>query len=201
MNKLRDILEGAGFKLRDDQLKAFRLYLAELQRWNKTHNLTAVREEEEIVKKHFLDSLTLARCFEDLGVEWRGKEVLDVGSGAGFPGVPLKIYLGDLHLFLAESTNKKCAFLEILKVHLHLEWTVLCMRAEKIKRRFPIVVARALGEFEKIVPMLESLSSGYVFVMKGKEVRESWEKELGYGVWKVRVKGLPERNILWKRLL
>jgi len=132
--------------------------------------MTAVEKDEDIVRRHFLDSLSLAKCFEDLSVGWKGKNIVDVGSGAGFPGVPLKIYLKDFNLFLIESVGKKCSFLEFLKIKLDLQWTVICERAEEIDRRFHIAASRALGKFEEIVPLLEGLATEWVFVMKGKEI-------------------------------
>ncbi len=176
----------------------FLVYLDEIKRWNRVHNLTAVRDEEEIVRRHFIDSLSLAVCFSELGIEWEGKDLADVGSGAGFPGVPLKIYLRDFNLFLIESVGKKCSFLEFLKVRLNLGWEVICRRAEDVSRRFDIVVARAFGKFEEVAPVLESLSRGLVFVMKGRQLKKEWTEKLGYRVYRVR--GPEESYILWKEV-
>lgn len=190
------VFSEAGFYLPQEDLERFQTYLEELKRWNRVHNLTSLRRDEDIVRRHFLDSLSLAKCFEDLGVQWRGKDLVDVGSGAGFPGVPLKIYLRDLNLYLVESVGKKCSFLEFLKVRLSLTWTVLCKRAEDLEGRFHIAVCRALGRFEDIAPLLENLTTEWVFVMKGKES----EAPSGYGAYEVRLRGLPRSYILWKRL-
>ncbi len=200
MTEIGRILEGAGFRLSEEDLWRFEIYLKELKRWNKVHNLTSIEEDEEIVRRHFLDSLSLARCFEDLGVEWKGKDLADVGSGAGFPGIPLKIYLKDFNLFLIESVGKKCSFLEFLKVKLTLNWTVLCRRAEDVDRKFHIAFSRALGKFEDVTPLLEGLATEWVFIMKGKEVNWGSVKSFGYEAYKVNIKGLPESYILWKRL-
>ena len=200
MTEIGRILEGAGFRLSEEDLWRFEIYLKELKRWNKVHNLTSIEEDEEIVRRHFLDSLSLARCFEDLGVEWKGKDLADVGSGAGFPGIPLKIYLKDFNLFLIESVGKKCSFLEFLKVKLTLNWTVLCRRAEDVDRKFHIAFSRALGKFEDVAPLLERLATEWVFIMKGKEVDWGSVKSFGYEAYEVNIKGLPESYILWKRL-
>lgn len=200
MTEIGRILEGAGFRLSEEDLWRFEIYLKELKRWNKVHNLTSIEEDEEIVRRHFLDSLSLARCFEDLGVEWKGKDLTDVGSGAGFPGIPLKIYLKDFNLFLIESVGKKCSFLEFLKVKLTLNWTVLCRRAEDVDRKFHIAFSRALGKFEDVAPLLERLATEWVFIMKGKEVDWGSVKSFGYEAYEVNIKGLPESYILWKRL-
>ncbi len=197
-DKIVSIFKEAGFSLSDEDVEKFLIYLRELKRWNRVHNLTAVEDEEDIVRRHFLDSLSLAKCFSDLRIDWKGRDIADVGSGAGFPGVPLKIYLKDFNLFLVESVGKKCSFLEFLKVKLGLEWEVICERAEKLERKFYIVIARALGEFEEIVPILERLSERYVFVMKGKRIEDRWIRDFGYKKYRVKLKGLPESYILYK---
>lgn len=193
---MKEIFREAGFELEEEDLERFEIYLEELKRWNRVHNLTAIEKDEEIVRRHFIDSLSLAKCFLDLGIDWRGRDIADVGSGAGFPGVPLKIYLKEFNLFLIESVGKKCSFLEYLKVKLDLDWKVICDRAERVRGKFYIVVARALGEFEEIRPVLENLSERYVFVMKGRDIKEEWRKE--YDVYEVNIKGLPKSYILYK---
>jgi len=198
--KIKVLFHEAGFKISDDVALKFYTYLRELTKWNRVHRITSVETEENIVRRHFLDSLTLARCFDDIGLEWRGKDLVDIGSGGGFPGVPLKIYLKDLNLFLVESISKKCSFLEYLKVKLAMEWKVLCERAEKVGRSFDITVARATGPLEKVVPLLESLAREYIFIMKGKEVKAEWLEKFSLKSYKVSIRGLPETHILWKKL-
>lgn len=83
--------------------------------------MTAIEEDEEIVIRHFLDSVSVSLCLEEKGIRVDGLSLCDVGSGAGFPGVPLKIYYKDsINLTLIESVAKKCAFLEYIKVKLGL---------------------------------------------------------------------------------
>ncbi len=199
MGDIKALFEEAGFNLSPEQERDFSAYLEEIKKWNRVHNLTAVREDTEIVKRHFIDSLFLAKAFEEIGIDWRGKSIADVGSGAGFPGVPLKIYLRDVELYLIESSSKRCAFLENLKLKLSVSYEVLCERAENLKKNFDIVVARALGEFEKIAPMLESLSSRYIFVMKGREISDVWTEKLGYRAYRVNSPFYGESYILWKK--
>ncbi len=197
---MKSLFERNGFELSEDDLEKFRTYLKELKRWNRVHNLTSVRGDKEIVIRHFVDSLLLTRCFERINLDWKGKSVADVGSGAGFPGVPLKIYLKDINLTLIESVAKKCSFLEYLKVKLNLDYRVICDRAEKVNERFYIVVSRALGEFEKIIKILEKLSDGYVFVMKGRELKKEWITDLGYEPCDVNSRDLGKMYILWKKV-
>jgi 16S rRNA (guanine527-N7)-methyltransferase len=123
-----------------------------------------------------LDSLTLSLCFEEKGIEVDGLSVCDVGSGAGFPGVPLKIYYGDrIELTLVEAVAKKCSFLEYLKTRLGLEYRVFCREAQKLQESFDLVVCRAFGKLENIMPLLERLSRKYIMVMRGAEPAHGYE--------------------------
>jgi len=173
---MEDIFKRNGFDLSKAQIKLFETYLRELKRWNRVHKLTAIEEDREILVRHFVDSLTLSFCFKEKGISLDGKSVCDVGSGAGFPGVPLKMYYGDrIKLILIESTAKKCSFLEYLKVRLGLDYRVICKRAEEVEESFDIVVCRALGKLEEILPMLERLSREFIFVMKGREAPQGYD--------------------------
>ncbi len=197
---LEEIFSRAGFDLDREDIERFHTYLKILKKWNRVHKITSITDDKEIAIRHFLDSLSLVRAFEDLKVEWKGSSVADVGSGAGFPGVPLKIVLKDIDLTLIESVGKKCSFLEYLKVNLRMDWKVVCKRAEGVTDQYDIVVARALGEFEDIAPLLERLSKGYVFVLKGAQLKESWLEDMGYRAWEVRLPHLPKTYILWKKV-
>ena len=95
-----------GLHLTTSQLEALANYERELSDWNARYNLTAIRDLQEIRVKHFLDSLTCLLAFRDTPVE----RLIDVGTGAGFPGLPLKIIYPRMHLTLLESVGKKAAF-------------------------------------------------------------------------------------------
>jgi len=198
--RIREIFEREGFPIEEEKAEKFELYLKELLKWNRVHNLTAIRNPEEIIKKHFVESVSLTRCFSRAGLNPSEKRILDVGTGAGFPGVPLKIYLGNVKLYLVESVAKKCSFLEVLKVKLGEDYEVLCNRAENLREKYEIVVARALGEFEEISELLEKLSSGFVFVMKGKKVKREWTEEKGYNLCPVKL-SFSSFFVLYKRIL
>ncbi len=198
--QIEEILKRSGFEPDGEVIRKLAEYLKILTKWNRTHNLTSISSEREIITRHFLDSLSLVRCFEDIGVDWHGKRVADVGTGAGFPGCPLKIYLRDIKLFLIESSHKRCSFLEYLKTAIGEDWKVICKRAEEVREGFDIVVSRALGEFEEVYRLLEGLSEKYVFVMKGKELDRKWLDSHGYRAYRVRIIGLPEYYILYKEL-
>lgn len=120
-----------GIDLPNSLRSAFQIYLRELQAWNQKTNLTAITGEEEIVIKHFLDSLALTLALEP-PVTGR---LLDVGSGAGFPGLPLKLLHPQLDVTLLEPSQKKTAFLRHLIGKLNLEGvTVLARRVEDVKK-------------------------------------------------------------------
>ncbi|RMG99568.1 MAG: 16S rRNA (guanine(527)-N(7))-methyltransferase RsmG [Aquificota bacterium] len=178
--------------LSDQQAELFSIYLEELKRWNRVHNLTSIEEDEEIVIRHFLDSVSLKLCMEEKGLRVEGLSLCDVGSGAGFPGVPLKIYYQDrIKLTLIERVAKKCSFLEYLKVRLGIEYRVLCKDAGSVEETFDVVVCRALGKLEEILPILQRLSKGYVMVMKGKEVPQ------GYDHCRISLRDIRESYILF----
>ncbi len=144
---LRDALAARGTALDATQIDRFERYGALLREWNERMNLTAITEPEEIVTKHFLDSLTLLLA-RPLAPSAR---VVDVGSGAGFPGVPLAIARPDARVTLVESVAKKVRFLEELTRALGLaNVTVVHARGEELahepsrRERYDIAVARAL---------------------------------------------------------
>jgi 16S rRNA (guanine527-N7)-methyltransferase len=148
MNLLAETAAAWGLPLDQRQLDQFATYAAELRRWNERINLTAITGEREIVTRHFLDSL---RCALSWGAAPRS--LVDIGSGAGFPGVPLKILCPELRLTLVESIEKKAAFLRQLITMLGLsEVTIIVGRAEIAGRetahreQYHVATARAVAE-------------------------------------------------------
>ena len=114
---LETCAEKVGVHLNVDQLKQFMLYLEELQNWNRSINLTSISSGEEIIIKHFVDSIA---CLTIEQIK-RGANLLDVGTGAGFPGIPLKIVRQDLNITLIEPVQKKVSFLYFIVGLLRLE--------------------------------------------------------------------------------
>ncbi len=196
IQKLKELAEKNGIHLSQEQLKKFDTYLDTLLKWNRVYNLTSIRKKEEIITKHFLDSLTLVKLFEHIGLDVTGKDIADLGTGAGFPGIPLKIYYGNkIHLYLIEAVQKKCIFLEMLKKELEIDYTVLCKRAESIKdTKFDIVVSRATGETFDVLKWGKDLlkKGGYLIIMKAKKI----EEELKPFTVSLSFKGLPERKFI-----
>jgi 16S rRNA (guanine527-N7)-methyltransferase len=140
------------------QLEQISIYIDLLQRWNARINLTAIRQEEEIVTRHFGESFFLARhLFPDPGNTLSSSRVLDIGSGAGFPGLPLRIWAPHLHLTLIESNHKKAAFLrEVARALTLTDINVLTDRAEALSAcpdhpRTEVVTLRAVEHFGTIL--------------------------------------------------
>jgi 16S rRNA (guanine527-N7)-methyltransferase len=108
---------GIGISLTGRQTGEFLVYLSQLLAWNKTINLTSITDPFEIISKHFVDSLTALKAYKFPPHSL----VVDVGSGAGFPGIPVKIVQSDLRLLLIEPSQKKCSFLHSIVGALKLE--------------------------------------------------------------------------------
>ena len=141
-------------------------HLELIAKWNRVHNLTAVRETEQMVVLHLLDSLSL---LPHLG---SAKSVLDVGTGPGFPGIPLAIARPELEFALLDSSHKKCTVLEQARAELGLRnVTVVCERVEQWQpgRRFDAVVSRAFAELSDFITQSQHLAApgGRFLAMKG----------------------------------
>ena len=156
--RMDNLLEGAsalGLELSDEQAGKLVAHLDLLDEWNQRMNLTAIRDRGQQLTKHILDSLSVRSHL-------RGSRIADVGSGAGFPGIPLAIVLPDVHFALIESTGKKCRFLEHVRDTLSLpNVEVVQSRAEAFKpgERFDTVLARAVGPVADLVRVAGPLVS------------------------------------------
>jgi 16S rRNA (guanine527-N7)-methyltransferase len=147
-------------------LKQLSDYLRLIEKWNRVHNLTAVREPGQMVVLHLLDSLAVLPYLAD------ARGLLDVGTGAGLPGIPLAIARPDLDVTLLDSSHKKAAFLEQARAELGLaNVNVVCERVEQWRpgRTFDAVVSRAFSELAEFVAQSAHLVSpgGVLLAMKG----------------------------------
>ena len=170
----RILEEGAqllGIRLTARQRQQFQLYLLRLKKWNKRINLTAIRKDKEIVIKHFLDSLTLFSCLKPYF------QALDIGSGAGFPGIPLKIVLPSLQLTLVEARHKRVAFLKEIKRLLGLtDLTIVnAFLTPEVPilppASFDVVMTRALAPAAEYIPLALPYvkKGGYILLMQGRK--------------------------------
>ncbi len=153
------------------QIRTFMTYLSELKKWNKAYNLTALKTDEDIIVKHFLDSLLYLKAIPEGEVS-----VMDVGSGAGFPGIPIKIVRPEIAMYLVEPSRKKASFLRHIISALGLEKIeVVEKRIEEIKAlSVDVAVTRALFDIRdfcrKAFPLLKE--GGRLIVSKGPKVNE-----------------------------
>ena len=164
-----------GLTIGAGQAEQFMRYLAHLMEWNKTINLTAIIDPKEIIIKHFVDSLAalVATSFPKNGV------VLDVGSGGGFPGLPLKIVRSDMRLVLIEPVRKKCSFLNSVIGLLKLQdvstfdGTIEQYVKRPIRHAIDMVVVRALKyeEIRKHIPALLT-SKGKVVLYRTEAIKK-----------------------------
>jgi 16S rRNA (guanine527-N7)-methyltransferase len=176
-----ELLKEHRFELSDEQVNLFDIYYRELVEWNEKINLTAITEKEQVYIKHFYDSLSLA-FFVDLT---QVHTLADIGSGAGFPSIPLKIMFPHLKVTIVDSLNKRILFLKQLIEKLSLS-NVNCVhgRAEDVSRipvfrdQFDLVTARAVAKLsvlnEFCLPFVKK--GGFFVAMKGSDVRDETEE-------------------------
>ena len=182
----------------------FEEYKKLLLEWNEKINLTAITEEDDIILKHFVDSLTISKYIEE------GKSIVDVGTGAGFPGIPIKIERENVDVTLVDSLNKRIIFLNDVIEKLKLEKiTTLHFRAEefgqnkKYRESFDIATSRAVANLSTLVEYLLPLVKvgGKCICMKGSDIKEELEESkkaieiLGGEIEKVEEFTLPESDI------
>lgn len=177
MKEFIDQLANHGISVTEKQLDQFEKYFNILVEWNEKMNLTAIVEKEEVYEKHFYDSLTMAFDFKI-----SNQHLCDVGSGAGFPSIPLKIMFPDLKITIIEALNKRVKFLKNLVTELELkDVEVLHLRAEQALEQglqFDIVTARAVARLnvlsELCVPLVKN--NGYFIVSKGQNAQEEFDQ-------------------------
>ena len=183
-------------KLNEKQKEQFFKYMNMLIEWNEKINLTAIVEPKEIVLKHFVDSLTIGQYIKE------NSYVVDVGTGAGFPGIVLKIFFPHLNIVLIDAREKKINFLkEVIKELGLKDIEALHIRAEEYHEKFDIVTARAVANIEKLLNYTMHLlnKNGKLVAMKGdidQELPEEVEERINkkYKITKINKFVLPKEN-------
>lgn len=177
---INTLIEGSSklsIELDADGFESFKTYKSLLKEWNEKINITTITDDIEIDIKHFLDSLTpiKTKLFEN------SKKIIDVGTGGGFPGIPLKIYNQDLNITLLDSLNKRILFLNEVIHRLNLKGiNAIHGRAEELSRRkeyreqYDICISRAVASLDTLseycLPFVKV--GGYFISMKGPDVEE-----------------------------
>lgn len=175
--KLQDILAEENIDFTKDKIKQLLTFMDLLQETNKKMNLTALESDQDIMYKHFLDSLLCLKVWD----QWKDKKIIDIGTGAGFPGIPLKIFEESIQIDLLDSLNKRLVFLEHVIEELSLTKTqVIHGRAEdygkdpEYRQSYDIVLARAVASLpillEYCLPFVKV--GGHFIALKGPEVEE-----------------------------
>ncbi|QGH36868.1 16S rRNA (guanine(527)-N(7))-methyltransferase RsmG [Gracilibacillus salitolerans] len=205
LQSFQEHLKKEGIEITEKQLQQFETYFHILVEWNEKMNLTAITDKEEVYAKHFYDSLTAAFYF-DFTNEFH---LCDVGAGAGFPSIPLKILFPQIQVTIVDSLKKRITFLNHLATELGLEGVSfyhdraeLFGKNEKFRHKFDMVMARAVARTsvlsELCLPLLRT--NGTFIAMKGSNVEEELEDAedaielLGGKLQRVEHFSLPENN-------
>lgn len=178
-DKLQCELKLLSIKLEENELNKFYKYFQLLVEWNKIMNLTSITKMDEVITKHFTDSLSLIKVVSDIGK--KGYRIIDVGTGAGFPGIPLKIVFPDLNITLMDSLNKRISFLNEVISSLKLKKIeAIHGRAEDLGRdsnyreKYDFSVSRAVSNLstlsEYCMPFVKP--GGYFIPYKSGKIEE-----------------------------
>lgn len=178
LDKLKAQAKKIDIELKDNQCEQFYLYMNLLLEWNEKINLTAITEEEEVIKKHFIDSLTISKYVDE------NSKIIDVGTGAGFPGIPLKIANESLEVTLLDALNKRLNFLnDVIEKNDLKNIQTVHFRAEEAgknkayREKFNIATSRAVAALNVLVEYLLPFVKvgGRCICMKGSNAKEEIE--------------------------
>lgn len=176
--KMKDFCQKIDVEITDEQISKFYKYMELLVDWNNKMNLTAITEPNDIILKHFIDSITIENSIKN------DSKVIDVGTGAGFPGIPLSIIRNDLKISLMDSLNKRINFLdEVIKENCLNNVDTIHSRAEELGRnkdyreQFDVATSRAVASLDVLLEyMLPFVKvGGYCICMKGSNIDEELE--------------------------
>jgi len=195
---MRDGLIELGMTPSEEQISSFMTYLSELKKWNKAYNLTGLEKDKDIIIKHFFDSLLYLKALPDGEMT-----VADIGTGAGFPGIPIKVMKPEMEIYLIEPSRKKSAFLRHITRRLELkriEVIEKSIQEIKVNKELPCLVdaavTRALFSIKdftkKASPIVKK--GGTLILNKGPKVDEEL-KMLQNGKYEVLPVNLPFSDI------
>ncbi len=181
MNKLRELLEARFIDLTDKEYQDLSDFKDLVLKWNKKFNITAITESDEFDLKHLLDCLLLLKCPQMT----KAKTIVDVGTGGGFPGIPMKITMPEADFTLVDSMNKRIRFIQVVIEELGLEKIkALHARSEELSRDkpyrdgFDVCVSRAVASLDTLceycLPLVKP--GGYFISMKGSKAQEELEE-------------------------
>lgn len=203
-NKMIELARMINDELTENQVENFFKYMNLLLEWNEKINLTAITDVDDIILKHFIDSMTVLKYIE------KDKSIIDVGTGAGFPGIPIAIMREDVKITLLDSLNKRINFLNEVCSELKINnIETIHGRAEEAgqnkqyREKYDIAVSRAVANMttlsEYLIPFVKV--GGICICMKGSEINHELEqakfaiKELGGKIEKVEKFNLPDSDI------
>ena len=208
-NKMIELSNKINIEITEEQINKYFTYMNLLLKWNEKVNLTAITEKDDIILKHFIDSMTVLQFIRS------GDRIIDVGTGAGFPGIPVAIMKRDINVTLLDSLNKRINFLNEVSSQIKINnIEAIHGRAEEVgqnkktRESYDITVSRAVANLTTLVEYLLPLTKieGKCICMKGPDIGEELEnakyaiKELGGEFEKVEKFLLPnsdmERNII-----
>lgn len=173
--KLKEKIQKLNIEIEDNQIDNFHKYMELLLEWNQKMNLTAITQEDDVILKHFVDSLTIQKYLKE------GKSLADIGTGAGFPGIPLNIMNNDVKYTLVDSLNKRINFLNEVISNLDLK-NIETMHSrieefgqnKKYRESFDIVTSRAVASLKVLLEYMLPLTKvgGICICMKASNIEE-----------------------------
>lgn len=195
---LNEAAKKIGINLSDEKIKKFMLYKKLLKEWNEKINLTAITDDREIIIKHFIDSLTIEKYIP------KNSSLIDVGTGAGFPGIPIKILRDDVKLVLLDSLNKRINFLNEVIDKCKLDGTkTIHSRAEdagqsnEYREKFDIATARAVANIATLTELCTPFVKvgGSFICMKSKAKEEMEDAKKAEKVLNIKIENVDEFKI------
>lgn len=207
---LKEEIKKIGIQLDDKQIDQFLRYYELLAEWNRFMNLTAITDYKEVIQKHFVDSLSIIKAMDIEYLQSKDKQLIDIGTGAGFPGIPIKIVFPKLKITLLDSLNKRVKFLNevidvldlknIEAIHGRAEDYA---RQEKYREKYDVCVSRAVANLSTLLeyslPFVKI--GGYFISYKAENIEEEIEKSknvvilLGGDINEVVKFSLPDTDI------